>query len=150
MNNIITAQEVITIAFPATSNMKAESINEYVVHLAEIKYLRPALGEGLYAKLGNYPDLCEMLKPALAFFVKCELIPSLSLSMSNGGIAVSNPQYMAAATDKQRTLLLESELSKANILLAEVVAYLGANSNKYPEYQGMGIVVRKAKCGIIL
>lgn len=150
MNNIITAQEVITIAFPATSNMKAESINEYVVHLAEIKYLRPALGEGLYAKLGNYHDLCEMLKPALAFFVKCELIPSLSLSMSNGGIAVSNPQYMTAATDKQRTLLLESELDKANTLLDEVVRYIGDNQEKYPEYRGLGAVARRTKCGIIL
>lgn len=150
MNNIITAQEVITIAFPATSNMKAESVNEYVIHLAEIKYLRPALGEDLYAKLGDYPDLCEMLKPALAFFVKCELIPSLSLSMSNGGIAVSNPQYMTAATDKQRTLLLESELSKANTLLDEVVHHIGDNQEKYPEYRGLGAVARRTKCGIIL
>lgn len=150
MDNIITAQEVVTIAFPAHSNMKAESINEYVIHSSEIKYIRPALGKAMYANIGNYAELCEQLKPALAFFVKCELIPSLSLSMSNGGIAVSNPQYMTAATDKQRTLLLESELDKAQILLDEVIAYIGEHREDYPEYEGKGEVVRKAKCGIIL
>lgn len=134
MNNIITPQEVVDIAFPATSNMKAESINEYVIHATEIKYLRPALGAELYGKLADYADLCEALKPALAFFVKCELIPSLSLSMSNGGIAISNPQYMSAATDKQRTLLYKSELDKAHTLLEEVLVDI-AQSGKYPEYR---------------
>lgn len=149
MNNIITPQEVIDIAFPAISNMKAESINEYVVHSTEIKYILPALGEELYGKLADYNELREMLKPALAFFVKCELIPSLSLSMSNGGIAVTNPQYMSAATDKQRTLLYESELSKAHILLNEVIADI-AKSGKYPEYKGGVKVQRKTSLGIIL
>lgn len=148
MNNIITPQEVVDIAFPATSNMKAESINEYVIHSTEIKYLRPALGAELYGKLADYPDLCEELKPALAFFVKCELIPSLSLNMSNGGIAVANPQYMSAATDKQRTLLYESELSKAHTLLEEVLTRI-AQSGEYPEYR-VTTPHRKTYGGIIL
>lgn len=149
MNNIITPQEVVDIAFPATSNMKAESINEYVIHATELKYLRPALGAELYGKLADYADLCEALKPALAFFVKCELIPSLSLSMSNGGIAISNPQYMSAATDKQRTLLYESELNKAHTLLEEVLVDI-AQSGKYPEYRVTTTPHRKTYGGIIL
>ncbi|MBQ5844252.1 MAG: hypothetical protein IIW52_05295 [Alistipes sp.] len=149
MNNIITPQEVVNIAFPANSNMKEESINEFVIHATEIKYLRPALGEELYSKLSIYPELCEELKPALAFFVKCELIPSLSLSMSNGGIAIANPQYMSAATDKQRTLLYESELSKAHTLLEEVLVNI-AQSGKYPEYRVSTIPRRKSYGGIIL
>jgi hypothetical protein len=149
MNNIITPQEVIDIAFPAISNMKPESINEYVIHSTEIKYLRSALGEELYDKLVDYPDLREELKPALAFFVKCELIPSLSLSMSNGGIAVSNPQYMSAATDKQRTLLYESELSKAHTLLNEVLENI-VKSGKYPEFRISTKPIRKTYGGIIL
>lgn len=145
MNNIITPQEVVDIAFPANSNMKAESINEYVIHSTEIKYIRTALGEALYAKLGELPELCEILKPALAFFVKCELIPSLAINMSNGGLAITNPQYMSAATDKQRTLLYESELSKAYTLLDEALQQI---ERKYPEYKGTP--KRKTSCGIIL
>jgi hypothetical protein len=145
MNNIITPQEVVDIAFPANSNMKAESINEYVIHSTEIKYIRTALGEALYSKLGELPELCEILKPALAFFVKCELIPSLAINMSNGGLALSNPQYMSAATDKQRTLLYESELSKAYTLLDEALQQI---EGKYPEYKGSS--KRKTSCGIIL
>ena len=145
MNNIITPQEVVDIAFPSNSNMKAESINEYVIHSTEIKYIRTALGEALYAKLGELPELCDLLKPALAFFVKCELIPSLAINMSNGGLALSNPQYMSAATDKQRTLLYESELSKAYTLLDEALQQI---EGKYPEYKGTP--KRKTSCGIIL
>lgn len=145
MNNIITPQEVVDIAFPSNSNMKAESINEYVIHSTEIKYIRTALGEALYAKLGELPELCNLLKPALAFFVKCELIPSLAINMSNGGLALSNPQYMSAATDKQRTLLYESELSKAYTLLDEALQQI---EGKYPEYKGAP--KRKTSCGIIL
>ena len=149
MNNIITSQEVVDIAFPANSNMKASSINEYVIHATEIKYIRAALGEALYAKLGELPELCALLKPALAFFVKCELIPSLSLSMSNGGIAVTNPQYMTAATDKQRTLLYESELSKAYTLLNEALEQIAA-SGKYPEYQTLRPKQKRTSGNIIL
>lgn len=134
MNNLITPQEVVDIAFPANSNMKAENINEHIIHIAEVKYIRPAIGETLYKGLCNYEELVTKVKPALAYFVKCELIPSLSLSLSNGGLAVSNPQYMTAATDKQRTLLYESEMSKANTLLAEVLQYINDNRANYPEF----------------
>lgn len=150
MNSIIiTPQEVIDIAFAANTNMKAESINEHIIHIAEVKYIRPAIGAELYDKLGEYTDLAEMLKPALAYFVKCEVIPSLSISMGNSGLAISNPQYMTAATDKQRTLLYESEMSKANTLLNEVLEYL-ATSNAYPEYKGVKSVVKHRFAGVII
>lgn len=149
MSNIITAQEVITIAFAASSNMKAESINEHIIHIAEVKYLRPALGVELYDKLSEYTELADMVKPALAFFVKCEVMPSLAINMSNGGLALTNPQYMTTATDKQRTLLYESELSKANTLLNEVLEYL-SSTNQYPEYKRVKATVKHRIAGVIL
>jgi hypothetical protein len=69
--------------------------------------------------------------------------------MSNGGIAVANPQYMSAATDKQRTLLYESELSKAHTLLNEVLENI-AKSGLYPEYVVTNAPRRKTYGGIIL
>lgn len=147
--NIITPQEVVGIAFAANSNFKAEAINEHIIHIAEVKYLRPALGAELYENLANYPELVDRLKPALAFFVKCGIMPSIAINMGNGGLALSNPQYMTTATDKQRTLLYESELSKANTLLAEVVDYI-ATSGEYPEYVGVKAVVKHRFAGIIL
>lgn len=149
MRNIITPQEVITIAFAASSNMKAESINEHIIHIAEVKYLRPALGVELYDKLSEYTELADMVKPALAFFVKCEVMPSLAINMSNGGLALTNPQYMTTATDKQRTMLYESEMSKANTLLNEVLEYLN-NSNQYPEFKRVKTTVKHRVAGVIL
>lgn len=133
---LIEAQEVIDIAFPGSSTMRPENISDAVIHICEVKYIQPAFGAELFAALfDKYRDFAdEFVKPALAYFVKCELIPSLSMQFSNGGVAVAAPQYMTAATDKQRVLLYESELGKAQTLLDEAVRYVENNLVNFPEY----------------
>lgn len=137
MSNLITAQEVIDIAFSGLTNMRAESINDTVIHVAELRHIRPAFGKKMFDKLSdNYADFTnEYVKPALAFFVKCEVLPSLSLNLSNGGVALANPQYATPATDKQRTLLYDSEFSKAQTLLAAALGHVNENIEQFPDYE---------------
>lgn len=137
MVNIITAKEVIDIAFPENTNMRPQSVNDTVIHTTELKYIKPALG-ALYDCRVKYAEFFDVfIKPALAFFVKVEIIPSLSINLSNGGATVVNPQYATPATDKQRMLLIESEKSKAQTLLDEAIAYIRAHADDYPEYEPM-------------
>lgn len=134
MDNIITAQEVIDIAFTENTNMRPQSVNATVIHAAELKYIKPALG-AVYDNRTKYAEFFDnYIKPALAFFVKVEIIPSLSINLSNGGAVVVNPQYQTAATDKQRVLLIESEMGKAQTLLDEAIAYIVANADQFPDY----------------
>ena len=137
MANLITAQEVIELAFAENSNMREESIPQTTIGIAEIKYIRPAFG-AMYALLADkYADFTnEYVKPALAYFVKCEMVSSIAIDMSNSGVAVANPQYQSAASDKQRQRLYDSEMGKAKTLLDYAIAYIAIHSEDFPDYSG--------------
>lgn len=137
MANLITAQEVIELAFSENSNMREESIPKTAIGVAEIKYIRPAFG-AMYALLADkYADFTnEYVKPALAYFVKCEMMSSIAIDMSNSGVAVSSPQYQSAATDKQRQRLYDSEMGKAKTLLDYALSYIAVHSEEFPDYSG--------------
>ena len=137
MRNLITAQEVIDLAFAENSNMMAESISDTSIRIAEIKYIRPAFG-AMYPLLADkYADFTnDYVKPALAYFVKCEIVSSIAIDMSNSGVAVANPQYQSAATDKQRQRLYDSEMSKAKTLLDFALEYIATHSEAFPDFSG--------------
>jgi ElaB/YqjD/DUF883 family membrane-anchored ribosome-binding protein len=137
MRNLISAQEVIDLAFAESSNMREDSISATSISVAEIKYIRPAFG-AMFPLLGEkYADFTnEYVKPALAYFVKCEIIASIAIDMSNSGVAVANPQYQSAATDKQRQRLYDSEMSKAKTLLDFALEYIATHSEEFPDFSG--------------
>lgn len=152
MSALITAQEVIDIAFASNTNMSPESISDVVIHIAERKYIKPALG-GLYDELQTkqYHKFAEeYIKPALAYFVKCEVMPSLAVSLGNNGIALASPQYMTSATDKQRQMLYDSELHKANLLLNEAVEYIHKHIEDFPMFNSVQRKQKTSNCGFIL
>lgn len=137
MNTLITPSEVISIAFPGNSNIREESISDMSIHIAERKHLLAAFGD-LYYQLREpqYNDFVQRyIKPTLAYYVKCEIMPSLAINMSNAGLALVNPQYMTTATDKQRQLLYDSEMTKADTLLAEAVEYILGHPEEFPTYK---------------
>lgn len=137
MANLITAQEVVELAFAENSNMREESISDTSIRIAEIKYIKPVFGN-MYAMLGTaYADFTnQYIKPALAYFVKCEIVSSIAIDMSNSGIAVANPQYQSAASDKQRQRLYDSEMSKAKVLLDDALAYISSHREEFPDFEG--------------
>lgn len=137
MRNLITPQEVIDLAFAENSNMMAESISDTAIRIAEIKYIRPAFGVMYPLLADKYADYTnDYVKPALAYFVKCEIVSSIAIDMSNSGVAVANPQYQSAATDKQRQRLYDSEMSKAKTLLDFALEYIATHSEEFPDFSG--------------
>ena len=151
MANLITAQEVIELAFAENSNMREESISDTSIRIAEIKYIKPVFGN-MYSMLGTtYATFTnEYLKPALAYFVKCEIVSSIAIDMSNSGIAVANPQYQSAASDKQRQRLYDSEMSKAKVLLDDALAYISAHKEEFPDFGGVAPKKHYRNGGLIL
>ena len=151
MANLITAQEVIELAFAENSNMREESISDTSIRIAEIKYIKPVFGN-MYSMLGTtYSDFTnEYIKPALAYFVKCEIVSSIAIDMSNSGIAVANPQYQSAASDKQRQRLYDSEMGKAKVLLDDALAYISAHAEEFPDFVGTAPKKHYRNGGLIL
>lgn len=151
MRNLITATEVIELAFAENSNMREESISATSIHIAEIKYIRPVFGD-MYALLSDkYADYTnDYVKPALAYFVKCEIVSSIAIDMSNSGIAIANPQYQSAASDKQRQRLYDSEMSKAKTLLDFALEYIATHSSEFPDFRGNAPKKHHRVAGLIL
>ena len=151
MANLITAQEVVELAFAENSNMREESISDTSIRIAEIKYIKPVFGN-MYSMLGTtYEDFTnEYIKPALAYFVKCEIVSSIAIDMSNSGIAVANPQYQSAASDKQRQRLYDSEMSKAKVLLDDALAYISTHAEDFPDFVGTAPKRHSRTGGLIL
>ena len=151
MANLITAQEVIELAFAENSNMREESISDTSIRIAEIKYIKPVFGN-MYSMLGTtYADFTkEYIKPALAYFVKCEIVSCIAIDMSNAGIAVANPQYQSAASDKQRQRLYDSEMGKAKVLLDDALDYIRANAEMFPDFVGQTPKKHYRNGGLIL
>lgn len=117
--------------------MMADSISNTAIRIAEIKYIRPAFGDMYTLLYDKYADFAnEFVKPALAYFVKCEIISSTAIDMSNSGVAISNPQYQSAASDKQRQRLYDSEMSKAKTLLDFALSYVAIHSDEFPDFSG--------------
>ena len=151
MANLITAQEVIELAFAENSNMREESISSTSIRIAEIKNIKPTFGN-MYPLLGTtYADFTNgYIKPALAYFVKCEILSSIAIDMSNSGIAIANPQYQSAASDKQRQRLYDSEMSKAKVLLDDALAYISSHIEEFPDFAGTAPKQHYRNGGLIL
>jgi hypothetical protein len=99
-------------------------------------------------KYADYTN--DYVKPALAYFVKCEIVSSIAIDMSNSGIAIANPQYQSAASDKQRQRLYDSEMSKAKTLLDFALEYIAAHSSEFPDFRGNAPKKHHRVAGLIL
>jgi hypothetical protein len=141
MTNLITAQEVIDIAF-TDMNFLPGKIKSSFIEVAQEEYIRPALGDELYAALiaaaptGDNKALVDnYLKKALAFFVKYECLPDAAMNLTSSGLSLQQAQGTVAATDKQRDIMRAAALKAGNTLLRAALSYLDANLVKYPAYK---------------
>lgn len=143
MNNLITAEEVVKLAFSVTEQIKPTAIVESKIIAAEEKYLRPVLGSLLDAlKNGKYPELLnDYIKPALAYYVRYGIIPDLSLKLNSMGAQTAFTNHTSAATDKQRSEMRMQAKDDADALLLKALRYI--KDGDFPEYDSQKNVRRK-------
>lgn len=136
MGNLITAQQVIELAFSAVDQITPSAIKETKIDAAQETFLRPALGD-LYAAMldGRYPDFVkDYICPALAYYVRYAVIPDLALKLNNSGAQVMIPMHSNAATDKQRTEMRQQAKTDADALLDKATRFLCDRADEFPEY----------------
>lgn len=135
---LITQDKIIDLAFSKVDQITTDAIKSTKIEAAELKYIAPALGR-LYGELckGRYEELVEgYIAPALAYFVRYEIIPDLSLKVGNAGTQMAFTDNTAAATDAQRNAARQSAKDSAEVLLQAAVDYLNNNKALYPEFDG--------------
>lgn len=142
---LITPVRVIELSF---SNHTDETsfIKDFVIEAAQLRWIKPMLGEDLWDLLetesdaGSYSTanqtLVTKLEKPLAFFVKHELIPDMSINTTSSGLQVITTEYSSPATDKQRGEIQDMALTHAKTLLDEITRWIEkpANITSYPTY----------------
>lgn len=86
---LISQDEVLGLAFSPDDSIAASHIRAARIEAAQLRYIRPAFGSGMYRQmiLEQYRDFVNgYIKPALAHFVRYELIGELAVRASDHGI----------------------------------------------------------------
>lgn len=145
----ITQVRVIELSFSNATNETA-LIKDSIIEAAQLRWIKPMLGDDLWDLLetewdenGNATGLSannlilfNKLENPLAFFVKHELIPDMSINTTAAGLQVINTEYSSPATDKQRGEIQNTALTHAKTLLDEITRWIEKTANlaNYPTY----------------
>ena len=130
MKNLITAKQVVELAFGGDELAHRELIAECDIVEAEERYIRPVIGDGLYEALasGDYEELMtEYVAPALAAWCRYVVEPLIEHRCSLCG-------DVSAAHNVRQEVVMRHLARRASTLTRRLSRYLNANSDKFPEY----------------
>lgn len=96
--------EVVGLAFAADDPIDPANVREMRIEAAQLRYIRPAFGEAMYQSMReeHYRSFVyTFIKPALAHFVRYELIVELAVRSADRGVvrpSVEETQQTSSAT----------------------------------------------------
>lgn len=137
MENLISPEEVASMAFAPLDHITTDDINPLTIACAQERFIVPILGEAMIEALlrGDYADLADKwVCPALALYTRALMMPALALRTSAAGVVKSGNQYLDAATENELRSLRRSTLAQATTLLRKAVARIESAPDCYPEY----------------
>lgn len=137
MEKLITAAEVVALAFGGEENFRASEISDAAILAAQQKFIRPVLGGALCKAMEQNRQTTlhnTYLKPALALYIKFLVLPALAAQVSMAGVvAYIGEGYRSVDTVTFRRLLRRIR-SDADALLDAAIDYIESNAALFPEY----------------
>lgn len=133
----ITPSEVAVLAFGGEDNVDMDLISQAVILAAQRRYVMPVLGRSLSAALenGEYLDvLPELLKPALAMYIKYCILPSIAAQTGALGIVKYSGLGFDPADDVAFGRLLKRVRMDADSLIDEAIDFIESTAEFFPEY----------------
>lgn len=134
---LITAAEVVELAFGGAGNLREEEVSEATIIAAQRKYLLPVLGASLLEEMegGAHSDLVEnYLKLALALYVKRLLLPALAVKVGVAGVVRYVGEGYAEVDAPTFRRLLQRTKFDADVVLDAVVDYVEQHPALFPNY----------------
>lgn len=142
---LITQDKVAELSFSNGETFEDGLILDSIIEAAQLRWVKPMLGDDLWdlletESLTSYSAanqiLVNRLETPLAFFIKYEIIPDMSINQTSAGLQVLNTEYSTSATDKQRGNIQDQALVHAKTILAEVTRWIekASNISSYPTY----------------
>lgn len=148
-NNLITAEEVVNKAM-ANDNLDHSLIESDVILIAEITHLKQRLGDYFWGKLrqGNTSNsgyflssnesilLNHYIKPALAFFVKYEVLNDIQFNTTSSGVVTNDDDWSDPVDNSELSTLKSDTFRKAEILVKDMIDWLDDSDNdgEFPNY----------------
>lgn len=133
---LMTKSEVIDIAFER--KIEANKFNTHIIEMVQEKHILPVLGEDFYDAIidapASYTAVIDLIKPALAYFVKYYLLASLYSEIGTLGIAKITGTNRITDDRANYEALRQSTLELAKMATQRLAKYLDDNSDTYPLY----------------
>ena len=143
---LITQAQVIEKAISHLNTNKA-LIKDDLIRATQEDYMRPVLND-LYPVLlaevkagsistANQTLLDDHIIPTLAFYVKANLLPDLSLPQTSAGVVQLTNEHSTPVTNQQRSDLVKKALDIGNSLRDVMVRFLEDedNADDYPDFK---------------
>lgn len=137
MKNLITNEQVISLAFGDGEYLSPEVILDSDIALAEDRYILPVVGAELREALldGSYPTLLDdFVAPALAMAVRTMIQPALNVCTGQAGLRISSSLRADSSTKSAMEMLQKSLRLRRQILLKRLSNYLKAHASQFPTY----------------
>ena len=130
---------------PIQDNVDDSLLKPYI-YKAQVTHIQQILGTDLYNKIlsdvqagtitGNYKTLLDdYIQLALIEYAFYEVLPFISLKISNKTIGRGNAEYLAEGDLADLKYLRQTVLDVAQFQGQRIVGYVKQYSNLFPEYQ---------------
>ena len=133
---MITAEEVVELAFGGDAHLDRAKISEGVIIAAQNKFIRPVLGV-VYDLAHTAPSAAfvnEWVKLPLALYIKWLLLPELIVEVGASGVVVRSCEDYVSASSQQLRVMMQRLRSEAEALLDRAVEELEKNASLYTAY----------------
>lgn len=133
---MITAEEVVALAFGGDEHLDRKRISDGVILAAQNKFICPVLG-GVYdvAHTAPYQSfISEWVKLPLALYIKWLLLPELIVEVGASGVVVRSCEDYVSASEEQLRVMMQRLRSEADALLDRAVEELDKNPSLYKAY----------------
>ena len=137
MKNLITNEQVISLAFGDGEYLSPEVILDSDIALAEDRYILPVVGAELREALldGSYPTLLDdFVAPALAMAVRTVVQPALNVRTGQAGLQISSSLRADSSTKTAMQSLQKSLRLRRQALLRRLSNHLKNHASEYPAY----------------
>ena len=146
MKNLITNEQVISLAFGDGEYLSPEVILDSDIALAEDRYIVPVVGAELHQALldGSYPTLLsDFVAPALAMAVRTVVQPALNVRTGHAGLQISSSLRADSSTKTAMQSLQKSLRLRRQALLRRLSNHLKNHASEFAEYDPKSDAMQK-------
>ena len=146
MQNIITNEQVISLAFSDGEYVSPDVVLDSEIDSAAHRYIVPIVGKELYKEMldGSHQTLVtDFAAPALAMAVRTVIQPTLNVRTGQGGLYIPTSARNDSGNRSAINGFLKSLRLRREALLRRLSDYLCDHASEYPSYNAGRDIMQK-------